>query len=178
MRRLGALALLLVWAGALAAPQAYRVSGEVVYQARAPIGSFQGRNTAVSGEVVWDPEAGSLEGKVCLDLAAWDSGEPLRDKHTRSMFEVDKYPEACLVLTGIEGGPGAGETRLLGELTIHGVTRPVVIPGRAELREGKVVFEGAFETKITDWKMKRPSLMGFKVRDLVRVEVRGEAVPK
>ncbi len=170
------LAALLAFAFALAAD--YQVKGKVVYLARGPMGAFQGTNEAVTGTLRWDPGRGVLEGEVCVDLSAWDSGEPLRDKHTRSMFEVDKYPKACLVLTGLEGDPKKGPVKLLGELTLHGVTRPVAIPGTARFEGDTIFFEGAFETKITDWKMKRPSLMGFKVRDRVKVQVYGEAVPR
>jgi len=162
----------------LAAPLPYQVSGKVVYQARGPMGAFKGANTAVAGQVLWDAQAGTLTGKVCLDLSKWDSGEPLRDKHTRGMFEVNKYPEACLEITGLEGDPKSGAVKLLGNLTIHGVTRPVVIPGKVRFQGDTIVFEGSFETKITDWKMRRPSLLGFKVRDLVKVWVYGEARPR
>ena len=167
-----------ILAFALALAADYRVEGKVVYQARGPMGAFQGTNEAVAGTLRWDPGQGVIEGKVCVDLSAWDSGEPLRDKHTRSMFEVEKHPQACLVLTGLEGDPKKGPVQLLGKLTLHGVTRPVAIPGTARLEGEAILFEGAFETKITDWEMKRPSLMGFKVRDLVRVQVYGKAVPK
>ncbi len=170
------LAGILAFALALAAD--YQVKGKVVYQARGPMGTFQGTNEAVRGNLRWDPQKGTLEGEVCVDLSAWDSGEPLRDKHTRSMFELEKYPKACLVLTGIEGDPAKGPVKLLGELTLHGVTQAVAIPGTARIEGERILFEGGFETKITDWKMKRPSLMGFKVRDRVEVQVYGEAVPK
>jgi len=170
------LAGLLAFAFALAAE--YQVKGKVVYLARGPMGAFQGTNEAVTGALRWDPGKQTLEGEVCVDLSTWDSGEPLRDKHTRSMFEVEKYPKACLVLTGIEGDPAKGAVKLLGELTLHGVTQAVAIPGTARIEGGRILFEGTFETKITDWKMKRPRLMGFKVRDQVEVQVYGEAVPK
>ena len=178
MRIVRAMALLVLLGAALAAPLPYQVSGKVVYQARGPMGAFKGTNTAVSGEVRWDSQAGTLTGKVCVDLSKWDSGEPLRDKHTRGMFEVTKYPEACLKVTGLEGDPKSGEVKLLGNLTIHGVTRPVVIPGKVRFKGDSILFEGYFETKITDWKMRRPSLLGFKVRDLVKVWVYGEARPR
>ncbi len=174
----GVAALLFLSSLVYAAPTPYRVQGRVVYQAKSPIGTFKGKNEAVQGEILWDPETGTLSGKVCLDLSRWESGEPLRDKHTRAMFEVDRYPEACYVITGIEGDPAQGPVTLLGELTLHGVTRPLAIPGTVRFEGETILFEGQFETKITDWKMKRPSLMGIKVRDPVRVWVYGEAIPK
>lgn len=172
------LALVVVFASALAA-QAYEVSGHVVYEATGPMGAFRGKNPAVSGRLSWDPAQWTASGKVCVDLKAWDSGEPLRDKHTRSMFEADTYPQACFQLNGVRPGSAAGKIVLQGRLSMHGVTLPLEIPGKFVTGpDGKLSFEGYFETKITDWGMKRPSLLGFKVGDLVKVWVYGEGVPR
>lgn len=155
--------------------QTYQVEGKVVYEARGPLGAFRGTNEAVSGTLTLNLEAKTLQGRVCLDLARFDSGEPLRDQHTRRMFEVEKYPEACLELKGFKGDPRQGEVSLLGELSLHGVRRPVEIPGKVQLGPN-VVFEGAFETRITEWQMKRPSVMGFTVADQVKVFIYGRGV--
>ena len=88
----------------LAAPTSYAVSGTITYAAHGPMGDFKGKNDAVSGKLTWDPASGKLTGKVCVDLRYWDSGEPLRDKHTRGMFETDKFPEACYRLSGLKQG--------------------------------------------------------------------------
>ncbi len=178
MRLLRLMAVFLAFGLALAAPVTYQVTGSIVYQARGPMGTFKGENTQVTGHVVWDDKAQTVSGEVCVDLSAWDSGEPLRDKHTRTMFEVDRFPKACFKITGIQGDVRSGQVTLLGELSIHGVTRPAQIPGTVQISGGRIVFDGSFETKITDWDMRRPSLLGFKVRDLVKVRVHGEGVAR
>ena len=169
--------LTMVFAPVLAA-NAYDVGGHIVYEAKGPIGAFKGENTAVSGALSWDTGQQVASGRVCVDLTAWDSGEPLRDKHTRTMFETDTYPEGCFELTGVRAGAAPDEIVLLGNLTLHGVTRPLELPGTFREEGGKLYFEGYFETKITDWEMKRPSMMGLKVRDLVKVWVYGEGVAR
>ena len=172
------LLLIMVFAPVLAA-NAYDVSGHIVYEAKGPIGAFKGENTAVSGALSWDPGQQVASGRVCVDLTAWDSGEPLRDKHTRSMFETDVYPEACFELEGVRPAAAADAIVLEGRLTMHGVTLPLEIPGKlVQKPDGRLYFAGYFETRISDWGMKRPSMMGFKVRDLVKVWVYGEGVPR
>jgi polyisoprenoid-binding protein YceI len=156
----------------------YVVSGRVVYEARGPVGAFKGENPAVRGTLTWDAATRAASGRVCVDLTAWDSGEPLRDKHTRTMFETDTYPEGCFELSAVRAGAAPDEIVLLGNLTLHGVTRPLELPGKFREEGGKLYFEGYFETMITDWEMKRPSMMGLKVRDLVKVWVYGEGVAR
>jgi len=131
------LALSVLLAG-LALGQRYSVTGEAVYRAQAPLGSFQGVNRTLKGEVVQEGER--LQGQACIDLSAWDSKEPLRDRHTREMFQVDRYPQACLRLQGVDRAKGL----VLGTLTLHGVEKPVAWPVKLN-QEGKGVrFQGAF----------------------------------
>lgn len=168
------LAVLAVWV--LANPTAYTLQGRVVYEGRAPVGSWKGENPTLEGRVTWDKATGALRGRVCLDQRRWDSGEPLRDSHTRKLFEVDRYPQACLELEGLEG-PVPGPVTVLGVFEIHGVKRPVRIPGEVRVQGQTLVFQGSFTTRITDWGMTPPSLMGMRVRDEVRVQISAEARP-
>lgn len=94
------IALLLLGLAFAQAAGEYAVSGRVVYEARGPIGAFEGENRKVGGALVWDAASGEASGRICVDLSAWDSGEWLRDKHIRTMFEADVYPEACFELVG------------------------------------------------------------------------------
>jgi polyisoprenoid-binding protein YceI len=73
-----------------------------------------------------DPAAAKVE--VTIRTASIDSNHAERDKHLRGedFLAVDKYPEARFVSTGFRENDD-GTARLSGELTLHGVTRPVAI---------------------------------------------------
>lgn len=169
---LSLLVALLVWA----APTSYKVSGKVIYDAKGPTGRFKGSNEAVSGS--FSLEGTKLSGKICVDLSKWGSGEPLRDTHTRGMFEVEKYPQACLEVSGVEGNIASGSATLLGTLNIHGKDQALKIPVNLKLEGNKMQVEGQFDTKVTDWGMKRPSLLGITVDDSVKVAFVAEASPQ
>jgi len=66
--------------------------------------------------------------KVTLKTASIDTNFAERDKHLRSkdFFDVKKYPESSFVSTGFEK-TGEGTGRLKGNLTLHGVTKPIVV---------------------------------------------------
>jgi polyisoprenoid-binding protein YceI len=65
---------------------------------------------------------------VQIDAASVNTGEPKRDEHLRSpdFFEVEKYPHLTFQSTAVEKN-GDDRLRVTGDLTIHGVTRPVVL---------------------------------------------------
>jgi len=73
-----------------------------------------------------DPAAARVE--VTIDTASIDTNHAERDKHLRSgdFLAVDAHPEARFVSTAYsENGDGSAE--LEGNLTLHGVTRPVTL---------------------------------------------------
>lgn len=80
---------------------------------------------------------GDLPTKVdaTLDLKGIDTREPDRDKDLRSddFFDVAKYPTMTFASKKIEGTPGA--FTISGDLTFHGVTKPVALAAKLE---GKV----------------------------------------
>ena len=73
-----------------------------------------------------NPEASSV--RVRLDAASIDTGQEARDQHLRSddFLKTDEFPTIDFVSTKIvRRDDGSGE--LHGDLTIRGVTRPVVL---------------------------------------------------
>ena len=73
-----------------------------------------------------DPAASKVE--VTIRTASIDSNHAERDKHLRGedFLDVDKYPQAKFVSTAYQENEDKTAT-LSGELTLHGVTRPVTI---------------------------------------------------
>ena len=65
---------------------------------------------------------------VSIDATSINTPEPKRDAHLRSadFFDVEKYPELTFVSTKVEK-VGDAEYRVTGDLTIHGVTKEVVL---------------------------------------------------
>jgi polyisoprenoid-binding protein YceI len=73
-----------------------------------------------------DPAASRLE--VSIEAASIDTAEPPRDEHLRSADFLDaaRYPALTFVATAVEK-LGGQEFKVTGDLTIRGVTRPVVL---------------------------------------------------
>ncbi|MFI0355177.1 YceI family protein [Actinomadura sp. 9N407] len=87
---------------------------------RGRFGAFEGR--LVTGEDPLDSEV-----TATIDLASIDTGNETRDTHVRSadFLDVEKYPSMTFRSTGVRAGDGGFV--LDGELSLHGVTKPVAL---------------------------------------------------
>lgn len=96
------------------------------------IATVKGRFTDFEGTLE-SREDGTLRATGTIKTASIDTGEPKRDEHLRSgdFFEAEAYPEITFAST--EFVPtGKDGFRVLGDLTIRGITKPVELTGSVE----------------------------------------------
>lgn len=161
--------------GQALSPGRYQVlQGEVVYRARTALSEWTGRNESLTGYiivVVRLNDGYKLGGKICLNLNTWDSGNPLRDAHTRKMFETDRYPLACFFpsLILLQGQNLA----LQGELELHGKRERWGLKGEIEEeRVSKIGMRLLGQVNLATWNLKPPQFLGLKVEETVDVVIR------
>lgn len=92
------------------------------------ITNVRGEFTKISGKVLFDsqnPAASSVEATV--DTNSISTGEPQRDTHLKSgdFLDTEKFPTMTFRSTRVE--PQAGGGKLIGDLTIHGVTHEITL---------------------------------------------------
>jgi len=91
------------------------------------ISKVRGRFAKFSGSLLLDPQdltRSSVD--IRIDAASLDTGVADRDAHLRSadFLDVEKFPELAYKSQRVEKS-GEDRYRVVGELTIHGVTREV-----------------------------------------------------
>lgn len=118
-------------AAAVAAPVTYEVDARHTHPAFEAdhfggVSVWRGVFTASGGTIVLDREAKTGTVDVTIDTSTVLTGVPDLDKHLKSadFLDVEKFPTAKYQgkLTGFKDG---APTEVQGELTLHGVTRPV-----------------------------------------------------
>lgn len=106
------------------------------------------------------PEASKV--KVSINTASVDSNHAERDKHLRSgdFLNVDKNPTATFESTSVKS-TGEGAAEITGNLTLNGVTKPVVIAAKF-IGEGsdpwggyRAGFEGSTKLKLKDFDIQK-----------------------
>jgi len=109
------------------------------------VSNVRGSFSKVTGTVDYDPStpAGS-KADVTIDVTTINTNEPKRDEHLKSpdFFEVAKFPTMRFVSKRVVPA-GPGKLKLLGDLTIHGVTKEVTFDVDAPAAEVKEQRGGA-----------------------------------
>ena len=88
-----------------------------------------GRFNDISGEIVFDEsDYDKSQVKVTIKTDSVDTHHEKRDAHLRSpdFFNAKEFPEMTFVSTGVEK-TGDKTGKLLGDLTLLGVTKPVTL---------------------------------------------------
>jgi polyisoprenoid-binding protein YceI len=98
-------------------------------------GSFSGL-TGTLTENPSDPTRSSVEASI--DVASINTGDPQRDGHLKSadFFDAEKYPQITFKSTKVERN-GEAEYRVTGDLTLHGLTKPVTFAVEGPSTPGK-----------------------------------------
>ncbi|MDD1506436.1 YceI family protein [Pseudomonas sp. CNPSo 3701] len=107
-----------------------------------------------------NPEASKVD--VTLKTESVDTNHAERDKHIRSadFLNVSKNPTATFKSTSVKS-TGQGAADITGDLTLNGVTKPVVIAAKF-IGEGKdpwggyrAGFEGSTKLKLKDFNIEK-----------------------
>jgi len=91
------------------------------------VSKVRGHFTRFQGELTLDPDPLASSVTATIELSSIDTNNPQRDDDLRSanFFETDTYPTMTFRSTGIRHSTDGFDVD--GELTLHGVTRPVTL---------------------------------------------------
>jgi polyisoprenoid-binding protein YceI len=182
---------------ALAAPRTFTIDGNAstasAQVGKTGIGSFAGHDhtiiaQGIQGEVVVDPEQLSRSSVDVLvnarSLKVSEEGEPAGD--ARKVQQAMRGPKVLDVLrygiirfrsaevTATQVAPGSFDLTLAGELSLHGVTKPVTVPVRLDLQGDALTATGKMVVKQSEFGIEPTSAGGglVKVEDEVTLNFR------
>ena len=153
--------------------------GSVIrYTARDQVSSWTGEAPVQALEIHFkDTDISEIELTVQVDPAEFRSGNGVRDGQARrEVFEVDRFPAIVFEGDAVAGDrltlPFGGERQLQvsGELSLHGITRPLTVEVMLQRQGDLVTVQGGFEVLLSDFEMSRPRFLALVTDDAVQVE--------
>jgi polyisoprenoid-binding protein YceI len=139
-------------------------TSSVRFSGTSTLHDFSGTATVVAGCVNLDPAAAS--GSIEVDAASMATGSADRDERMHNfVMDASSYPKVRFDLT--DWTPGAGGGTATGWWTMHGISRPIVIP--VTLSPGHA--KAAFSLNIRQWDIRTPRMIVVTVGDVVQVDL-------
>ena len=179
-----------------AAPVKFLLSGRdgrnvIKFISKAPLETNEGKTVQIDGSVEVDlADAASAAGQFEVDLTTVKTGIEMRDQHMREGYlHTDSFPKATFKIVKVtkaipkqlaDGQPVEIEAQ--GELTIHGVTKPIAVSGtvtylkeseatQARLPGDLLHIDVGTPILLSDFKVERPQFVLMKVSDKVELRV-------
>lgn len=142
-------------------------------------GQFWGRINDVSGTFTLSDDAAKTAFNIEVAVDSVDTGEPKLDGHLKSpdFFNSKEFPKLAFKSTSAKKGPN-GAIEVTGELTMHGVTKPVTamieVTGQADMGMGaRGGAEATFTVKRSEFGMNygvEKGMIGDSVKVVVNLE--------
>jgi len=140
-----------------------------------------GATKAISGQIVVNPDGTILseKSKIVVDLTTLRSDENRRDNYIKNnTLQTSRFPTAEFVPREIRGlssplpASGEGTFQLIGDLTLHGVTRPVTWEVTARLDGQTLTGSATTSFTFADFNLTVPQVfVVLSVDETIRLEV-------
>lgn len=139
-----------------------------------------GRTNAFTGTIVVNPD-GSIapaESKFVVDVSTLKSDRSQRDNYLRgNVLQTNQYPTAVFAptqITGLATLPQSGPVsfKLMGDLTIRNVTKPVTWDFSGQVQGGELTGQATTTFKFEDFSLTQPRVpVVLSVEDNIRLEL-------
>lgn len=162
-------------------------TSEARYRAREQFANAQlpndaiGATKAVSGQVVVDGARNVVRdaSKITVDLRGLESDQRQRDQYIQqNTLQTSQFPTAEFVPTEVRGLaatlPASGPLtfQMAGDLTVHGVTRPVVWDVQAQMAGAEATGTARTPVTLADFGMAKPSVARIiSIDDTIVLEI-------
>jgi polyisoprenoid-binding protein YceI len=141
-------------------------------------GSHDGGFRVFEGEILVvgnDPLQSSVNVEIDVN-SMWTDTEKLTE-HLKSpdFFEVETYPTASFASTQVQQVEDG--YRLVGNMTMHGITKSISIPAEIRIEEDRVTASSEFAIRRFEFEIEYPGRPDDLIRDDVLINLNLVAVP-
>lgn len=149
-------------------------SAKISFFSSAPLENIEARNNNVV--TVWDVSTGQLE--FSLLIRGFEFKKALMQQHfNENYLESDKYPKAIFKGKIIDFNSnnlqmdGDYTIALKGDITIHGITRPLSVPAVITVKNKTISAKAEFTVSPADFNIIIPAIVKDNISKQIKVRV-------
>jgi len=145
---------------------------EVAFFSEAPAENIEAQNRQVT--CILNTENGEIAFSV--QMKGFHFEKALMEEHFNENYvESHKYPKATFSGKIIDFDkiditkPGKHSVRAEGEMSLHGVKKPMIAQGEVSIADGKIILHSKFMLKVEDYKISIPKAVINKIAEEIEV---------
>ena len=141
----------------------------VTYAMSHPLHEWEATSKNVLSVLIYNPDSKKIiKVAVSIPISTFDSQNANRDSHMIEVLEGIKFPAVTFTSTAITGDDS--KLSITGDLVFHGVTKSITFEASSKTTNQGIEVTGAFNVKISDFKIENPSLMGIPTNDNIALK--------
>ena len=172
--------ILIFQALTLAGQKYYSKVGRIHFLSEAPLEKIEASNN--SAYVVLDAKTGVFEWSVLIK--GFQFAKDLMQTHfNENYMESHTYPKGLFKgnITNMNeiklSQDGSYKANVKGELTLHGVTKPLTTSGLITVKGGKITASSTFEVVVAEYNIEIPKVVKDNIAKTVKVTVGADLLP-
>ena len=142
----------------------------ISYDGRHPAHNWTGVSKEIKGSFIFNkdnPTASNVD--LFVPVFSFDSKNSNRDSNMLDVIEDYFYPTVSF--TSSEIIKQENQYYIKGLLFFHGIKKEITIPVNFTLDDKKIKVDTDFSISLTDYKIKRPSLLTIKMKDDITIKL-------
>ncbi|MBK8473229.1 MAG: YceI family protein [Sphingobacteriales bacterium] len=171
---LAALAWCTLSVSAQAQGKFFTKNGEISFYSKATLERIEAVNKKVTS--VLDTESGKLEFSLLMNAFMFEKAL-MQEHFNENYVESEKFPKSTFKgkvsdISAVNfGKDGSYNVTVSGDLTIHGVTKPVSAKGVIKVAAGKVSAKSTFNIALADYKVQIPAVVKDNISPNIEIRV-------
>lgn len=174
MKNIFFLLFLLLTTVSVQSQKVYTKNGNISFFSKTSLENISADNNQVTA--IFNQQTGELQFSVLIK--AFHFKKALMEEHfNENYMESDKYSKAIFKGAVADMSKvnltkdGSYPVSVTGDLTIHGVTNKVTVPGTIVVRSGVISSESSFNIKPADYKISIPKLVKDNIAETINITV-------
>lgn len=158
----------------LTAQKIYTKNGNISFFSKASLENISADNNQVTS--ILNQQTGEMQFSVLIK--SFHFKKALMEEHfNENYMESDKYPKAIFKgqVSDISkvnfSKDGSYPVTVSGDLTMHGITNKVAVPGTISIKSGAVSAISSFKIKLADYKISVPKIVKDNIAETIDISV-------
>jgi polyisoprenoid-binding protein YceI len=141
----------------------------ISYDGKHPAHNWTGASKEIKGSFIFDKDKPILSNvDLYVPVFSFDSKNSNRDSNMLDVIEDYFYPTVSFTSSAIT--KEENQYYINGILFFHGIKKEVIIPINFILDDKKIIVDADFTISLSDYKIKRPSLLTIKMKDDIAIK--------